>query len=55
MRFGGIAPVERKLDAGEEPVREEDGHLSVNFTENILKWHAEAIGRCAELTPASDV
>lgn len=55
MRFGGIAPAERKSDQVEEPAREEDGNLSVDFTENILKWHAEAIGRCVELTPASDV
>lgn len=55
MRFGGIAPTERRLDQGEEPVREEDGILSMDFTENILKWHAEAIGRCVELSPAGDV
>lgn len=39
----------------EEPVREEDGVLSVDVAERIMKWHAEAIGRCVELSPANDV
>lgn len=56
MRFGGMAPSERKSDQlTEDPVREEDGLLSVDVAENILKWHAEAIGRCVELTPSNDV
>ncbi|KAJ7498715.1 exocyst complex protein [Mycena latifolia] len=41
--------------AGEEPVREEDGLLSVETAEVMLKWHAEAIGRCVELSPSTDV
>ncbi|KAG6833946.1 hypothetical protein H0H87_007957 [Tephrocybe sp. NHM501043] len=53
MRFGGInAPSHDKL--GEEPVREEDGLLSVDVAEKMLKWHAEAIGRCVELSLAND-
>ncbi|TEB30100.1 exocyst complex protein [Coprinellus micaceus] len=39
----------------EEPVREEDGVLSVDVAERIMKWHAEAIGRCVELSPTNDV
>ncbi|KAF5333682.1 hypothetical protein D9611_002557 [Ephemerocybe angulata] len=39
----------------EEPVREEDGILSVDVAERVMKWHAEAIGRCVELSPANDV
>ncbi|KAJ7284033.1 exocyst complex protein [Mycena rebaudengoi] len=52
MRFGGIN-TNQKQD--EEPVREEDGLLSVDIAETMLKWHAEAIGRCVELSPATDV
>ncbi|KZT72555.1 exocyst complex component Sec10 [Daedalea quercina L-15889] len=39
----------------EEPLREEDGQLSVQVAERMLKWHAEVIGRCVELSPSSDV
>ena len=54
-RFGGMT-AERKSDQiTEDPVREEDGLLSVDTAEKILKWHAEAIGRCVELSPSSDV
>ncbi|KAG6916713.1 hypothetical protein DXG01_005662 [Tephrocybe rancida] len=51
MRFGGINAPNQD---GEEPVREEDGLLSVDIAEKMLKWHAEAIGRCVELSPAND-
>ncbi|KAG2013827.1 exocyst complex component protein [Coprinopsis cinerea AmutBmut pab1-1] len=53
-RFGLInsAPTSQQ---NEEPVKEEDGVLSVDVAERMLKWHAEAIGRCVELSPASDV
>lgn len=54
MRFGGIT-ADRGQDRSEEPLREEDGLLSVDIAEQMLKWHAEAIGRCVELSPASDV
>ncbi|KAA1466748.1 exocyst complex component Sec10 [Dentipellis sp. KUC8613] len=52
MRFGGIG--DRNQVPVEEPVREEDGLLSVDTAETMLKWHAEAIGRCVELSPAND-
>lgn len=39
----------------EEPVREEEGMLDINIAEKMLKWHAEAIGRCVELSSANDV
>ncbi|KAH8999163.1 exocyst complex component Sec10 [Lactarius akahatsu] len=56
MRFGGIASSDRFQDKlPEEQVNEEDGSLSVGAAETMLKWHAEAIGRCAELTPPNDV
>ncbi|KAF4619815.1 hypothetical protein D9613_005115 [Agrocybe pediades] len=55
MRFGVINS-DRNVDkSNEEPVREEDGTLSVDVAEKILKWHAEAIGRCVELSPPNDV
>ncbi|KAG6854906.1 hypothetical protein C0991_012096 [Blastosporella zonata] len=53
MRFGGINATSQDK-SGEEPVREEDGLLSVDIGEKMLKWHAEAIGRCVELSPATD-
>ena len=34
---------------------EEDGLLSVETAETMLKWHAEASGRCVELSSAADV
>lgn len=54
LRYGGLsATVDRNKD--EEPVREEDGELHIAIAETMLKWHAEAVGRCVELSPASDV
>ncbi|KIK67925.1 hypothetical protein GYMLUDRAFT_36733 [Collybiopsis luxurians FD-317 M1] len=52
LRFGGLNP-EKTID--EEPIREEDGQLSVDVAEKMLKWHAEAIGRCVELSAPNDV
>ncbi|KAH0587794.1 hypothetical protein H2248_006553 [Termitomyces sp. 'cryptogamus'] len=51
MRFGGI---NANQDKAEEPIREEDGLLSVDIAEKMLRWHAEAVGRCIELSPAND-
>ncbi|KAI0030530.1 exocyst complex component Sec10 [Vararia minispora EC-137] len=54
MRFG--VSTDRGQDKpGEEPLRDEDGVLSVDLAETMLKWHAEAIGRCVELSSATDV
>ncbi|KAG8883446.1 Exocyst complex component 5 [Tulasnella sp. 331] len=38
-----------------ESVSESDGMLSLDTAEKMLKWHAEAIGRCVELTGQSDI
>ena len=54
MRFGVINS-DRIERLSEEPIREEDGVLSVDVAEKILKWHAESIGRCVELSPPNDV
>ncbi|KAJ3756440.1 exocyst complex protein [Lentinula raphanica] len=53
LRFGGLNTEKSTVD--EEPVREEDGQLSVDVAEKMLKWHAEAIGRCMELSALNDV
>jgi hypothetical protein len=61
MRFGGIgaAVLSNQLQssgqAGEEPLREEDGVLSVDVAEKMLKWHAEAVGRCVEMSGPADM
>jgi hypothetical protein len=56
MRFGGITSTDRFQDKlPDEQVSEEDGLLVVSVAETMLKWHAEAIGRCAELSPPNDV
>lgn len=55
MRFGGYSAEKKEDKVTEEPLREEDGILSVDVAETMLKWHAEAIGRCVELSPSSDV
>lgn len=54
LRYGGL--VDRNQERpGEEPIREEDGQLNIIVAETMLKWHAEAIGRCVELSPPNDV
>lgn len=55
MRFGVITSDRNTDKSNEEPIREEDGMLSVDVAEKMLKWHAEAIGRCVELSPSNDV
>jgi len=56
MRFGGIAAADRFQDKlPDEQISEEDGLLVISVAETMLKWHAEAIGRCAELSPPNDV
>lgn len=54
MRFGGINSANQDKSS-EEPIREEDGMLSIDIAETMLKWHAEAIGRCVELSLVNDV
>jgi hypothetical protein len=55
MRFGGINAERMQDRVSDEPVREEDDVLDVAVGEKMLKWHAETIGRCVELSPTSDV
>lgn len=54
LRYGGLKSA-RDKEKAEEPIREEDGQLHIAVAEIMLKWHAEAVGRCVELSSASDV
>ena len=53
LRYGGLSAPPPKEE--EEPLRDEDGQLNIHVAETMLKWHAEAVGRCVELSPANDV
>ncbi|KAG2757458.1 exocyst complex component Sec10 [Suillus brevipes Sb2] len=55
MRYGGISSERMQDKSLEDTVREEDGLLSIDVAEKMLKWHAEAVGRCVELTSQNDV
>ncbi|KAL0570609.1 Exocyst complex component 5 [Marasmius crinis-equi] len=55
LRLGGFSSDKNAEQSGEEPIREEDGQLSVELAEKMLRWHAEAIGRCVELSATNDV
>ncbi|TDL29692.1 exocyst complex protein [Rickenella mellea] len=54
MKFSGISAEKPQEKPGEDPIREEDGQLSLDAAERMLKWHAEAVGRCVELSPTND-
>lgn len=62
MKFSGLSSnVPRSATpnpgekTGEDVVKEEDGLLSLDTAEQMLKWHAEAVGRCVVLSPTGDV
>ena len=55
MRFGGISTDRSQEKSGDDIPREEDGQLTIDTAKNTLKWHAEAIGRCVELSSPNDV
>lgn len=38
-----------------DSLSEADGVLNIDVAEKMLKWHAEAIGRCVEMSPPSEV
>ncbi|KAF9268169.1 exocyst complex component Sec10 [Marasmius fiardii PR-910] len=54
LRLGGFNDKTAE-QSSEEPIREEDGRLNVEFAEQMLRWHAEAMGRCVELSAANDI
>jgi len=39
----------------EDEMDETDGDLSLDLAEKMLRWHAESIGRCVDLSPPSEV
>lgn len=53
MKFSGISGPQPETE--EYPIKEEDGTPTVEVAERMLKWHAEAIGRCVEMGPAGEV
>ena len=55
MRFGGIGGARDQDKSSDEPIKEEEGMLSIDVAEKMLKWHAEAVGRCVELSPQNDL
>ena len=59
MKFSGFGNSVEKEKEKEKPAedlpREEDGRLSIDTAERMLKWHAEAVGRCVELSTTHDV
>lgn len=55
IRFGGMMTDRVHDKMTDEPLREEDGLLSIDSAENMLRWHAEAVGRSVELSAPNDV
>lgn len=55
MRFGSMMTDRAHEKTSEELTREEDGFLCINTAEKMLRWHAEAVGRCVELSAQNDV
>lgn len=63
MKFSGLSSIVDKAgssssSAAVDPSRmfeDGDGELDVETAEKMLEWHAEAVGRMVELSPASDV
>lgn len=55
MRFGSMMTDRAHERISEEPIREEDGLLDIDTAEKMLRWHAEAVGRCVELSAQNDV
>lgn len=55
MRFGSMMSDRVHEKTPEEPIHEEDGNLVIDTAEKMLRWHAEAVGRCVELSAQNDV
>lgn len=53
MKFSGLSA--SVTQEKQEELREEDGLLSLDVAERMLRWHAEAVGRCIELSSTGDV
>ncbi|GAA5824178.1 hypothetical protein JCM3770_001192 [Rhodotorula araucariae] len=64
MKFSGLSHIASSAASGaagdkelapEMMYEDGDGELSVDVAEKMLEWHAEAVGRMVELSPAGDV
>ncbi|PVG00485.1 exocyst complex component Sec10 [Serendipita vermifera] len=55
IKYSGINTNTTTTKEGEYQPTEEDGKLKVDVAERMLKWHAEAIGRCVELSYPGDL
>ncbi|KAG0655950.1 Exocyst complex component 5 [Rhodotorula mucilaginosa] len=63
MKFSGLSAIVDKTGSSShnsaadpsQMFEEGDGELHVSTAEKMLEWHAEAVGRMVELSPASDV
>ncbi|KAG8820317.1 Exocyst complex component 5 [Serendipita sp. 399] len=53
IKYSGLTTATNK-DGEYQPV-EEDGKLKISVAEKMLKWHAESIGRCVELSTPGDL
>jgi hypothetical protein len=49
------AGAEDSATLSSDAIEERDGDLSLDVAERMLRWHAESIGRCVDLSAASDV
>lgn len=54
MKYSGITITAANKDGEYQPT-EEDGRLKVEVAQKMLKWHAESIGRCVELSAPGDL
>ena len=52
-RASGAASLED--DAALPAPTQEQGELTIGLAERMLRWHAEALGRCVDLCPSTDV
>ena len=43
------------VDGTADDVEDREGELSLDMAERMLKWHAEAIGRCVDLSSSTEV
>ncbi|PWN33920.1 exocyst complex component Sec10 [Meira miltonrushii] len=43
------------MSGGASSIEQHDGALSLDVAERMLRWHAEAIGRCVDLSSSSDM
>jgi hypothetical protein len=51
-RPANLSGINERMDAKTWAV---DGALTMETAEKILRWHAEAVGRCVELSSGTDV